>query len=396
MDEEPTAARALRHALADKLVRNRIILTAPVEDAMRSVPRHLFVPDAPLDEAYGNDAIVTRRDPHGAAVSSASAPSVVAAMLEQLDVRPGHRVLEIGAGTGYNAVLLSRLTGPSGQVTTVDIIGDVARTARERIVAADAENVSVIHGDGEFGHVDHAPYDRIIVTAGAWDVPPAWSDQLASGGLLLVPLRMLGVTRSVALARENGHWRSRSMLQCGFVPMHGAGAMAQREIRVGGNTGLLFRIDDGRPADPREHALDHPAAVSWTGVTSPDRHFEHLDFWLASLDGFCRVVVMDPAAGRFVPPLYSWGSMGVIDGDGFAYLTKRACDGTTELGVCAYGPRGEQTAELVADRIRAWDRKRATMTDLWIEVHPAGRPTQSDAALVVDKRHTRVVVRTAE
>ncbi|MGH3932646.1 MAG: hypothetical protein ACRDTF_22035 [Pseudonocardiaceae bacterium] len=109
---------------------------ASVEAAMRAVPRHLFIPDSPAERAYSNENIVTCRDAEGVAVSSASAPGVVAGMLEQLDVQPGHRVLEIGAGTGYNAALLAQLVGPAGQVTTVDI--DDRRDAR--ITARDAQS----------------------------------------------------------------------------------------------------------------------------------------------------------------------------------------------------------------------------------------------------------------
>jgi protein-L-isoaspartate(D-aspartate) O-methyltransferase len=398
----PTA-EALLQALADKLRSNRVIQSASVEHAFRSVPRHLFVPAAPVEDAYGDGPIVTHWDANGVAVSSASAPGVVAGMLEQLDVRPGHHVLEIGAGTGYNAALLSHLVGPSGRVTAVDIVEDVVDAAREHLAAAGVGNVSVICGDGEFGHAARAPYDRIIVTAGAWDIPPAWADQLAPGGRLVVPLRMRGLTRSIALEREGGSWRSRSIDECGFVPMHGVGGVAERNVFVGGDTGVVLRIDDGRPVDESaaEHALDHRPVVSWTGVAWPGQHYEHLDFWLSSLDGFCRVIAMNPAAGGLVLPLYPWGSMGVVDGGTIAYLTKRKVEESDagplfELGVCAYGPQGRETAERVADRILAWDRQRAHLGNLWIEVHPVGETAESDAALVIDKRHTRVVVRTAE
>ncbi|MGH3813578.1 MAG: methyltransferase domain-containing protein [Pseudonocardiaceae bacterium] len=165
------------------------------------------------------------------AVSSASAPGVVAGMLEQLDVAPGHRVLEIGAGTGYNAALLAHLVGAAGEVTTVDIDGEVVPRAREYLAAAGYRGVSVFCGDGEFGCAGHAPYDRIVVTAGAWDLPPAWVDQLAAGGRLVVPLRMRGLTRSFAFEREDRYCRSRSIEDCGYVPMRGAGGVAERNIR---------------------------------------------------------------------------------------------------------------------------------------------------------------------
>jgi hypothetical protein len=132
-DEERNARRRMREhgamsgadQLHETLVRDiRAAGSAwrePVHQALRAVRRHLFVPEVPLEEAYAvRSAVVTKRDPHGVPLSSASAPSIVALMLDQLDVRPGQRVLEIGSGTGYNAALLAELTGPTGQVVTVD------------------------------------------------------------------------------------------------------------------------------------------------------------------------------------------------------------------------------------------------------------------------------------
>src|ERR1700685_4544369 len=124
-DTLPNAGQ-LHAGLIDLLLARGTIRTSRVETAMRSVPRHPFVPGVPAESAYAPDhAVVTRRDPAGTALSSASAPGVVAAMLEQRDVQPGDRILEIGAGTGYNAALLAELAGPAGHVVTVDIDQDV-------------------------------------------------------------------------------------------------------------------------------------------------------------------------------------------------------------------------------------------------------------------------------
>ncbi len=408
IDAVPAAAPAeLLSTMVDRLRGHGLVHSASVEMAMRAVPRHLFVPGVPVEDAYADEAIVTHRDAEGVAVSSASAPGVVAGMLDQLDVQPGHRVLEIGAGTGYNAALLAYLAGPAGEVTTVDIGEDVACGARRGLAAAGYGHVPVICGDGEFGYVDHAPYDRIIITAGAWDLPPAWWDQVAPGGRLVVPLRMRGLTRSIAFEREGGCWRSRSIEELGFVPMRGVGGVAERNIRLGDHTDITLRIDDLQPADAQAlgRALDHPAALAWTGVTVPAGDFEHLDFWLAAMDGLGRLIVHSRAAvdRGLVAPVYDWGSMAVFDRDTFAYLIRRPAanaDATSrapsELGVCAYGPGDGELANCVAGRIRAWDRDRRSIARLWIDVYPADAGAGPGGQMVIDKRHTRVIVRTAQ
>jgi protein-L-isoaspartate(D-aspartate) O-methyltransferase len=165
------------------------------------VPRHLFAPGIPLEEAYAPDRVVTKRDENGVTVSSVSAPQIQAAMLEQAGLGPGMKVLEIGSG-GYNAALAAELVGPSGQVTSTDIDPEVTSRTRQALTQAGYGRVEVVLGDGEHGWLPRAPFDRIIVTAGAWDIPPAWTDQLADDGRITVPLRMRGLTRSVALERD--------------------------------------------------------------------------------------------------------------------------------------------------------------------------------------------------
>ena len=283
-------------------------LPPSVDAAMRTVPRETFLPGTPLDEAYGSSPVVTHRDATGVATSSASAPGIVAAMLAQLDVRPGHRILEIGAGTGYNAALLARLAGPAGQVTTVELDSGIAAEASKALAAVGYGHVTVIAGDGEYGHAPDAPYDRVIVTAGAWDLPAAWADQLAPGGLLVVPLRMRGLTRSVTFEHMAGIWRSRSMHECGFMPIRGAGGVVERNISLG-DTGITIRIDDGHLADAAVlwDALSSGPAQTWTGIE--DTVAGEVDFWLAGLDGFFRLLAGSDAVTRsgLVPPAFNWG-----------------------------------------------------------------------------------------
>lgn len=139
---------ALRGALVDQITSWQP-LTDAVAAAMRKIERHLFVPAVSVEEAYRDDTVITRRDGTGIATSSASAPWLVGLMLDQLQARPGMRVLEIGGGTGYNSALIAELVGRQGHVTSVEITPDVAEDARKPLAAAGIANVEMICGDGE-------------------------------------------------------------------------------------------------------------------------------------------------------------------------------------------------------------------------------------------------------
>ncbi|HEY3248309.1 MAG TPA: methyltransferase domain-containing protein, partial [bacterium] len=219
MDTQET--QQLRNHLVDVLKRGRSIRSPAVEAAFRTVPRHLFVPHRTPEDAYRDDAIPTRWE-HGLPTSSSSQPGIMAVMLEQLALRPGLRVLEIGAGTGYNAAILHELVGPSGKVVTVDIQPDVAQEAQRHLRAAGYADVTVVAADGGFGHPPEAPYDRIIVTASLSDVSPSWVEQLVDGGLLLLPLRLGTTCLCVAFIRAGDELRSTSVECCGFMMLKGA------------------------------------------------------------------------------------------------------------------------------------------------------------------------------
>jgi protein-L-isoaspartate(D-aspartate) O-methyltransferase len=385
--------------MVDEVATYKKFVTDGILAAVGSVPRHLFLPGVSLERAYGLGAVVTHRDEAGVALSSASDLTIVVFMLKQLDLQPGHRVLEIGAGTGYNAALLKHMVGPSGSVTTVDIFEDAATAARQHLAAAGYADVTVVCGDGELGVPDNGPYDRIIVTAGASDLPPAWVEQLAPGGRVVVPLRMNGLTRTAAFERREGYWRGEDLAECGFMPMRGEGQVGEHNLALRGDAGVVLRTDGGEPLDEPalRGVLDCSPTVEWTGVISSDGAFGDLDFWLADVPGFCRVIVMGMGVDAgLVAPQYGWGSMGAVAGDTLAYLTSREASedsGSWEIGVCGYGPSSSDLCQRIIGQIRAWDRDmNGSGDELWVELHPLGSPNLPNGHLRLRKRYNWLIV----
>jgi protein-L-isoaspartate(D-aspartate) O-methyltransferase len=276
---------AERHAAFAARLRRARAGTERILDAFARVPRHVFLPGVPLEAAYSDDAIVTH-DEGGIPTSSSSQPSLMARMIAMLDVEPGVRVLEVGAGTGYNAALLAAL---GAAVTTVELQPEVAGAAIEHLResgfgtdgAAAPGTVRVLVGDG--AAPPGGPYDRVIVTAGCWALPDPLVAVLAEGGVLVAPLRVNGVELAVALRRDGAVLRAYGGLPCGFMPLRGgaerpwrwplgAGGSATADADLGDEgRGALDRLlaTPGRPVpDPLglrdgEHALD---ALLWLGL----------------------------------------------------------------------------------------------------------------------------------
>ncbi|MFF0863468.1 methyltransferase domain-containing protein [Nonomuraea sp. NPDC003560] len=256
----------LRQAMVAGL-RERQEIADDVADALLAVPRHLFLPGVDPRTAYRDVPVVTRRDEHGLPVSSSSQPSVMATMLGQLGVEPGHRVLEIGAGTGYNAALLAHLAGPDGRVVSLDLDAGIVRDARRNLAAAGFPQVEVVCADGGEGFAGAAPYDRVIAAVGVWDLAPAWLDQLAPGGRLVVPLDLRGVQVSVALERSGGHWAGRTVAPCGFMRLRGPSAGPEAVVMLRRDPDLWLALPVARELGDLVTALE--TAPTTVAVTSP-------------------------------------------------------------------------------------------------------------------------------
>jgi protein-L-isoaspartate(D-aspartate) O-methyltransferase len=392
--DEPTAGM-LRARLVDSLVADRTIVSSAVEQAFRAVPRHLFAPGASLEDVYSREVVVTKRDEHGVTISSVSAPHIQAFMLEQAGVRAGMRVLEIGSG-GYNAALIAEIVGVQGEVTTLDIDPDVIDRARTCLGAAGYSQVKTVLADGELGCPERAPYDRVLVTVGAWDVPPAWVGQLTGDGVLTVPLRVRGMTRSIAFGRVEEHLESQSAEVCGFVAMQGAGEHRERLLLLRDKE-IGLRFDEGWPANPDllTGALDTPRIVAWTGIEVGQEPFDSLHLWLATvLDGFCLLSVDRDLDTGLVSPQNYQACPAIVDGGTFAYLAVRKRDDDThEFGAHAFGPDAAALVEVMAAEIRIWDRDQRRGPGPRFAAYPAGTPAeQLPDGLVVHKRHVNVLI----
>ncbi|SCG38730.1 methyltransferase, FxLD system [Micromonospora coxensis] len=395
----------LRTELADRLRAEDIIRTPAIEAAMRHTPRHLFLPGVPLEQAYADGPVYTKTDGRGVSISAASQPRIVAMMLEQLDARPGHRIMEAGAGTGYNAALLAAIVGDTGRVVTIDVDDDLVDGARKHLAAAGVANVEVVRGDGALGHPDGAPYDRIIATVGAWETPTAWLEQLTPDGRLVVPLRLRGAaSRSIIFERHDGGWRDAGSELAVFMPLRGIGDDARRLVTLTGEQDVTLQVhkDQNVDAGALADVLTNERQEVWTDVLFPPMvPFEWMDLWLACrLDNaIMRMNVKPEAIERgTVSPMFPWGAMATTRGRDLAYLTIRpappAADGGKlyEVGVIVHGPAGKDLAEHVGAEIRTWDAEYRSRT-VHFEIPDApAKANPSTGRFVLPRPHHPITV----
>ncbi len=203
-----------RNAMVKEQIADRGIEDAEVLRAMRTVPRHLFVPEGLVSRAYDDGPLPIG---HGQTISQ---PYIVAYMTEVLKVRKGETVLEIGTGSGYQAAVLSPLVK---KVYTMEIIPELAASSKERLRRLGYSNVEVKEGDGYHGWPAKAPFGSIIVTAAAGHIPPALIKQLKNGGRMIIPVGGFFMVQSLVLVSKDqkGEITTRNLLPVRFVPLTG-------------------------------------------------------------------------------------------------------------------------------------------------------------------------------
>ena len=219
--EEEEAFNEARLELVDKYIEGAGIKNEDVLRAMRTVPRHKFVPPDYLDQAYEDHPLPIG---YGQTISQ---PYIVAWMTELLELQPGQKVLEIGTGSGYQAAILAELGYVD--VYSIEIVPELAESAATRLQDLGYKNVHVQQGDGYYGWPEYAPFDAIIVTAAPDHLPAPLAEQLAEGGRIVIPIGPPGSYQSLwKFVKENGELTAYNMGGVIFVPFTGSGVEGQQ------------------------------------------------------------------------------------------------------------------------------------------------------------------------
>ena len=199
-----------RQKMVDTQIKARGIKHKPTLEAMEVVPRHLFIPESLWGQAYRDGPLPIG---NGQTISQ---PYIVAYMTALIEPEKGERVLEIGTGSGYQAAVLSQIVD---SVFTIEIVEELAKSAEATFKKLNYKNIWVKSGDGYYGWPAHAPFDKIIVTAAAEEVPPLLTEQLAEGGKMIIPIGpVFSVQYLILVEKKNGKLKETNMLPVRFVP----------------------------------------------------------------------------------------------------------------------------------------------------------------------------------
>ena len=200
-----------RRRMLERDLKDRDITDARVLAAMAAVPRHRFVPKELESQAYDDNPLPIG---HGATISQ---PYIVALMTQAALIQPGQRVLEVGTGSGYQAAVLAQLTD---QVYTIELVPELAQVAADRLARLGYSQVAVKTGDGCLGWPEHAPFDAILVTAAAPEVPAALKEQLKDGGRLVIPVGpIFGPQYLLRLTKQGTTFKEEVITPVAFVPL---------------------------------------------------------------------------------------------------------------------------------------------------------------------------------
>jgi protein-L-isoaspartate(D-aspartate) O-methyltransferase len=376
---KPDAFADLRARLVAHLRARGDVRSERVAAAFARVPRHVFVPDVPPEDVYADRSIAIKLE-DGVPISSSSQPAIMAEMLEMLALREGDRVLEIGAGSGYNAALIAELVGPSGFVETIDLDAELVAAARRHLDEAGYPQVRALCADGARGDPGGARFDAVIASVGVERIPPAWIAQLRTGGRLVAPLTIRSMQKVVAFERTADGLEERAIVDAGFIMLRGPSATSDSVSVALGDPVLTLRVFADRAA-----SVDPPALLAAlrapAGDEPPARRLRLEDvwngfsLWLAMHDdAFCRLTAQGPSAHANLVPNLSPGADSLY---GFATTF-----GLHERGeLVAFAPRGG--FDLVVRRFGAELGLVARMQSSIAAWDDAGRPGNAQLRITI-------------
>lgn len=339
--------------------------------AYRAVPRHCFVEryrqmgvqhwhdvtTANLGEhlatLYRNTALVIAGEESDAFGATISQPEFVLQMLALLDPRPGQRVLEIGAGSGWNAALMGHLVGQSGRVVSIEPVAELCSRARAALAQLGIANVRVVEGDGADGHAPEAPYDRIVFTVGMSHLPHALVSQLAPGGIMLFVMKSVGGSNLLLLLQEqHGALVSRATIPCKFVAAQGKAHLDSLEP---------VRLED-TPDWGSLQTLEVSRRRYWFGATGFPAHLP------STFPARWFLSITEPGYQEFLPP----------DVDGAAHFglwgpERRSLVVARAGELIAYG--SDWAEKRLLERLRQWvDLGMPSPAVFELSVHSAATP----------------------
>jgi protein-L-isoaspartate(D-aspartate) O-methyltransferase len=373
-------AAGLRSRLVAHLRARGDVRSERVGAAFERVPRHLFIPELPPEEVYTDRSIAIKLQ-DGVPISSSSQPAIMAEMLEMLAPREGDRVLEIGAGSGYNAAMLAELVGSSGVVETIDLDEDLVAAARLHLDAAGYPQVRTICADGAQGDPDGGSFDAVIATVGVERIPPAWIAQLRLGGRLVAPLTIRSMQKVVGFERTRAGLESRAIVDAGFMMLRGPSADSQTRSLALGEPAIVLRVLRAHAGDVDTFAIGR-ALRETSEVTMPVRRlgleeaWAGFSLWLALTDdASCRLTTNGPGASDGGLPNLLPGSeslygttatFGLCRASELVVLARR---GSYEVVLRRFGARTGVLARMQA-AVAAW--------------HAAGRPGNAELRIAID------------
>jgi protein-L-isoaspartate(D-aspartate) O-methyltransferase len=307
-------------------------------------------------------------------------------MLEQLDPQPGDRVLEIGAGTGYNAALLAHIVGHAGSVVTLDLDEDLVLAAQEHLALAGYADVRVVQTDGALGYALAQPYDRVILTVASGDIAPAWREQLGRpNGRLVMPLAIAGLQRCVAFTwmPSNGAGAQSEpgligdcLRNCSFISLRGMLAAGVSQPRTDGEGPWLGTSDDQTSSLAPEtliELLSRPLRISHTGLAPALEELRQgLHLWLVAHHAGVRTIWGGPR----LPDLFGYGERAAIHGT--LCLADSARRALALLAWSADAPGGGDLCVLSTNGAEHLSQQWQRLLQGW---ENAGRPRDADAQL---------------